>query len=117
MSITDNSGGMTFVREFVATQGGSRVAYLQSGVGEPLLHIQPDEPRVTPALEHLSQRYRVLAVDGSSGNVKAVVEELGLEQFAIWGVGSAAHAALAEALERPEAVVALVLESPALDVA
>src|SRR5579862_923465 len=102
MRVQHNSGCMTFVRDFVMARGDSRVEYLHNGTGQPLLHIQPTEPQSGATHDLLSQRYRVLAIGASGGGAGAVVDELGLDQFAIWATGSAARVALAEALDRPD---------------
>jgi pimeloyl-ACP methyl ester carboxylesterase len=103
-----------------------RVPYAEAGQGAVLLHVPGDDGlRLTPAHDLLARRFRVIALDlRGSGRAPAqtvttlrlAIERLGLDVVNLVATGNASAAALRLALETPDRVRTLVLESPtALD--
>jgi pimeloyl-ACP methyl ester carboxylesterase len=110
---------------------GFRIRYLEAGEGEPLVYFHgAGGLRVSPALESLSQRFHLYAFEqpgfGTSpentrsasvrdlaGTLAAALDVLGVERFHLMGTSFGGITALWLAVEQPERVLALVLESPA----
>ena len=82
-----------------------------------LVHLL-DDARPTRAHELLARRFRVVVLEAAGQPIDALVraiDDLRLDSFNLMGSGAAAETALRLALEHPERVAALVLESPACD--
>jgi pimeloyl-ACP methyl ester carboxylesterase len=110
---------------------GFRIRYLEAGTGEPLVYFHgAGGLRVSPGLERLSQRFHLYAFEqpgfGTSpentrsasiqdlaATMGRAVAALGLERLNLMGTSFGGRTALWLALQTPEAVSALVLESPA----
>jgi pimeloyl-ACP methyl ester carboxylesterase len=121
---------MAFTEGFVEADG-FRIRYQQAGVGEALVHIHgAGGMRFTPAHELLSQQRRVIVFEvpgfgESPANERSksmadlgrtmnqAMAALGVERYAVWGTSFGGKLALFMALDKPEAMEALVLESPA----
>jgi pimeloyl-ACP methyl ester carboxylesterase len=101
--------------------GGVAIRYSQGGQGPPLIHLQAIR-HLTPAHDLLGRRFRVIVMEvpGSGRAPEAAVtigraiENLGLGDFDLMATPAASPAALRLALQEPERVRALVLESPTL---
>jgi len=101
---------------------GVRARYLESGQGLPLVHVGADLSAPSSAHDLLARRFRVIAVEtppalGRQGSEAATtiaqaVKSLGLADFDLMASADASTAALWFALQEPERVRALVLESP-----
>jgi len=121
---------MPFTEEFVDADG-FRIRYLHSGVGDALVHIHgAGGMRLTPAHELLSQNFRVIALEvpgfGQSPanertksmadlgrTMNQALASIGVERYVVWGTSFGGKVALFMALDKPGAIEALVLESPA----
>lgn len=121
---------MAFTEGFVEADG-FRIRYMESGTGDALVHIHgAGGLRISPSHERLSQQCRVIAMEvpgfgqsppnersqsmtdlGRSMNL--AVAELGLDSFNLWGTSFGGKVALFMALDKPQPIRALVLESPA----
>jgi pimeloyl-ACP methyl ester carboxylesterase len=119
------------VRGGFAEADGVRLRYLESGQGSPLVHLHDaGARRLTPAHELLSRRHRVVALEmpGSGGSheptraegmsglastVARAIASLGLTTYDLMGTSFGATTALWMALQAPDRVLALILESPA----
>ena len=94
---------------------GIRVRYAEAGQGTPLVHVrEADGLAPTPADDLLARQFHVIALEtsGRGPALDRVIESLGLADFDLIASGDSSAAALWLALERPERVRALVLESP-----
>ena len=118
-------------REGHVEADGFRIRYLEAGQGPPLVHIHgAGGLHLTPAHDLLSRRFRVIALEmpgfGRSpettrtetmpemaATVAAAIAALDLGPVNLLGTSLGATAALWLALQRPERVLALVLEGPA----
>ena len=100
--------------ERTITTGGKTFRCREEGSGEALLWLGGGTAWArTHAL--LAARHRVVALDPTGPEaVGAAAEALGIACFDVVGQGAAAEDALRFALERPQAVRALVLLGPAL---
>ena len=131
--------------QYVTTPDGFSLAYTTNGVGRPLVfaplglnHVQLSwryDHRITPWLEALSQRFRLVRYDGrgqgmstrglSSGvsmldygaDLAAVVDRLKLDRFVLLGYFYSGHVAIRYAAEHPERVEALILVSTSTSMA
>ena len=121
---------MAFVERFVDADG-FRIRYMEAGQGMPLVHLHgAGGLRISPGHELLAQRFRVVAFEmpgfGTSAEntrtktmpelastMAMAVEALGLDAINLMGTSFGAKTALWLALQRPERVMALVLEAPA----
>ena len=121
---------MGFSEGFVEADG-FRVRYAEAGEGEPLVHLHgAGGMRLTPAHELLSRQRRVIALEAPgfgespanersatmadlARSVNLALAALGLERYTPWGTSFGGKLALFMALDRPEAIESLVLESPA----
>lgn len=121
---------MAFTEGFVEADG-FRIRCSQAGVGDALVHIHgAGGMRLTPAHELLSQHHRVIALEvpgfgQSPANERSksmadlgrtmnqAVAELGVDRYTVWGTSFGGKVALFMALDKPEAMAAVVLESPA----
>jgi pimeloyl-ACP methyl ester carboxylesterase len=110
---------------------GFHIRYLEAGTGEPLVYLHgAGGLRISPALERLSQRFHLYAFEQpgfgtSAENTRSTsmqdlatsmgqaVRALGLDHFNLMGTSFGGHTALWLAVQAPEQVTALVLESPA----
>ena len=110
---------------------GFRIRYMQAGHGAPLVHLHgAGGLRLTPGHDLLSGRFRVIAFEmpgfGQSaentqtqsmpemaGTMAAAADKLGLDHFNLMGTSFGGKTALWLAVQSPERVLALVLESPA----
>ncbi|HKS89387.1 MAG TPA: alpha/beta hydrolase [Stellaceae bacterium] len=118
-------------REGFVEADGFRIRYCAAGDGPPLVHLHgAGGMRLTRAHDLLARRYRVIAFEmpgfGSSAEntrtrdmpelaltMARAAEALGLDRFNLWGTSFGGKAALWLAVQRPELLHALVLESPA----
>ena len=92
---------------------GVGVRYLEAGNGSALVHVNGGPP--TRAHDLLARQFRVIALeapDPSPTVVGRAVASLGIGEFDLMATAEAGAAALRLALEAPERVRALVLESP-----
>lgn len=121
---------MPFQEGFVDADG-FRVRYAEAGEGDALVHLHgAGGMRLTPAHDLLSETRRVIALEvpgfGQSATnersasmsdlartMNLAVTALGVERFTPWGTSFGGKLALFMALDRPELVESLVLESPA----
>jgi pimeloyl-ACP methyl ester carboxylesterase len=110
---------------------GFRIRYLEAGQGSPLVHLHgAGGLRLTPAHDLLATRFRVVAFEmpgfGLSlenrrtttmpelaSTMAEATQRLGLDTFNLLGTSFGGKTALWLALQAPERVPALVLESPA----
>jgi pimeloyl-ACP methyl ester carboxylesterase len=108
---------VTVSEHYVEAQG-TRVRYLESGQGVPLVHLQ-DGLRLTPAHDLLGRHFRVLAfempADRSPATIVQAVTTLGLDTFNLIATSIASGMALRLALQAGPRVTAVVLEAPAGD--
>ncbi|HVA23804.1 MAG TPA: alpha/beta hydrolase [Chloroflexota bacterium] len=121
---------MSFTEGFVDADG-FRVRYMQDGVGDALIHIHgAGGLRLTPAHELLAQQRRVIALDvpgfgaspanessqsmaGLGRTMNRAVAELGISRYVVWGTSFGGKVAMFMALDSPEAMETVVLESSA----
>ena len=121
---------MAFSEGFVEADG-FRIRYMQAGEGAPLVHLHgAGGLRLTPAHDLLARRFRVVAFEmpgfGQSpentrtrsmpelaSTMAQAVQNLGLDTFNLMGTSFGGTTSLWLALQAPERVQALVLESPA----
>jgi pimeloyl-ACP methyl ester carboxylesterase len=96
---------------------GTPVRYLEAGEGPPLVHVGDGSP--APVHDLLGHRFRVIALEtpgsGPAAQAAAIgrtLTSLGVASFDLVATSEASAAALRLALEEPERVRALVLESP-----
>jgi pimeloyl-ACP methyl ester carboxylesterase len=97
---------------------GVRVRYVETGAGSPLVHVADGSP--APVHDLLARRFRVIALEtpgpGPASATATVIgralARLGIESFDLMASSAASPAALWLALQEPERVRALVLESP-----
>jgi pimeloyl-ACP methyl ester carboxylesterase len=94
------------------TAGGARIRCREGGTGEALLWLGGGMAW-SGAQALMAARHRVVALDPAEA-AGAAADALGLGRFDVVGQGAAAAAALRLALERPQAVRALVLLGPTL---
>ncbi len=107
-----------FVERFI-DGGGERVRVLEAGKGEPLVILR-DDARAEPGLAEylLSESYRVIIVNvtgtprQAGAAIAALIAPLGVNQVALLASSLAASVALWLAVDCPERIRALVLESP-----
>jgi pimeloyl-ACP methyl ester carboxylesterase len=110
---------------------GFRIRYMEAGQGTPLVHLHgAGGLRLTPAHDLLCRHFRVVAFEmpgfGQSpentrtrsmpelaSTMAQAIKNLGLDTFNLMGTSFGGKAALWLALQAPERVLALVLESPA----
>jgi pimeloyl-ACP methyl ester carboxylesterase len=110
---------------------GFRIRYMEGGDGPPLVHLHgAGGLRLNPAHALLARRFRVIAFEmpgfgASPENTRttdqaelaqtmaAAAQALGLDRFNLMGTSFGGRTALYLAAQQPEAVTALVLESPA----
>jgi pimeloyl-ACP methyl ester carboxylesterase len=118
-------------REGHVEADGFRIRYLEAGAGTPLVHLHgAGGPRLTPAHELLSHHYRVVLFEmpgfGQSAEndrtqtmpelastMARAIEALGIDAFNLMGTSFGGTTSLWLALDKPERVLALVLEAPA----
>jgi pimeloyl-ACP methyl ester carboxylesterase len=107
---------------------GVPLRYVEAGGGTPLVHLHGrDGLLLAPAHDLLARRFRVIALEtpglGRSAEqnrrspevattIARAVESLGIDDFDLMATSEAGAAALWLALQVPERVRALVLESP-----
>jgi pimeloyl-ACP methyl ester carboxylesterase len=99
-----------------------RIRYLEAGRGAALVHLSgPGGLRLTPAHDLLARHFRVVLLDVPqldrsaepvSTTLATAIRRMGAVTFNLLGTSSGSTAALALALEEPQRVSALVLESP-----
>lgn len=92
---------------------GAPLRYAEAGEGAALVHLGGAPP--TPAHELLARQFRVIALTAADLGPAALARaltSLGLERVNLMATSDAAATALGLALEAPERVSALVLESP-----
>jgi pimeloyl-ACP methyl ester carboxylesterase len=94
------------------TAGGARIRVREDGTGEALLWLGGGMAW-SGAQALAAARHRVIALEPAAAS-GAAADALGLGHFDLVGQGAAAAAALRLALERPQAVRALVLLGPTL---
>jgi 4,5:9,10-diseco-3-hydroxy-5,9,17-trioxoandrosta-1(10),2-diene-4-oate hydrolase len=122
--------GTGFAQHEVAADG-FQIRYFEAGNGEPLVYLHgAGGLRMSPALDLLSQQFHVYAIEqpgfGSSApntrsttvqefaaTVDRAIEAIGLERYNLVGTSFGGRTALWLALQAPEHISALVLESPA----
>jgi pimeloyl-ACP methyl ester carboxylesterase len=110
---------------------GFWIRYMEAGQGTPLVHLHgAGGLRLTPAHDLLCRHFRVVAFEmpgfGQSpentrtrsmpelaSTMAQAIKNLGLDTFNLMGTSFGGKAALWLALQAPERVLALVLESPA----
>jgi pimeloyl-ACP methyl ester carboxylesterase len=121
---------VAFREGFVETDGFA-IRYMEAGVGPPLVHLHGGRGmRLTPAHDLLSEQFRVIAFEmpgfgRSPANTRTstgcelaatmatAVGILGIERFNLLATSFGSRIALWIAVQQPERVQALVLESPA----
>ena len=118
-------------RESFVEADGFRIRYMEAGGGPPLVHLHgAGGLRLSPAHDLLAKQFRVIAFEmpgfGASaentrtqsmpelaGTMAAAAGKLGLDRFNLMGTSFGGKTALWLAVQSPERVLALVLESPA----
>ena len=118
-----------FTERFVEADG-FRIRYLEAGQGTPLVYLHgAGGLRPSRAHEELARHYRVLAFEvpgfgdspenTTSGSIEELaltmaraVENLGLATYCLWGTSFGGRLGAWLAIQRPEAIQALILESP-----
>jgi pimeloyl-ACP methyl ester carboxylesterase len=118
-------------REGFIEADGFRIRYMEAGNGPALVHLHgAGGLRLSPAHDLLAKQFRVVAFEmpgfgASAENTKtqsmpelaatmaAAVDKLGLGQYNLMGTSFGSKTALWMALQQPERVIGLVLESPA----
>jgi pimeloyl-ACP methyl ester carboxylesterase len=118
-------------REGFVEADGFRIRYVEAGEGPALVHLHgAGGLRLTPAHELLSRKYRVVAFEmpgfgasaennrtrdmaGLARTMATAADALGLDRFNLMGTSFGGKTALWLGLQKPERVLALVLESPA----
>jgi pimeloyl-ACP methyl ester carboxylesterase len=122
--------GAAFREKFVDADG-FRIRYMEAGDGPPLVHLHgAGGLRLTGAHDLLAEKFRVIAFEmpgfGSSAeNTRTkdmpelaltmvhAADALRLDRFNLWGTSFGGRAAVWLAVQQPERLSALVLESPA----
>jgi pimeloyl-ACP methyl ester carboxylesterase len=122
--------GLQFTQHEV-TADGFRIRYFESGSGEPLVYLHgAGGLRLSPALDRLSERFHVYAIEqpgfgASAPNTRSgtiqdfastvgrAVAAIGLEGYNLLGTSFGGRTALWLALQSPDSISALILESPA----
>jgi pimeloyl-ACP methyl ester carboxylesterase len=122
--------GAAFRENFVEADG-FRIRYLAAGDGPPLVHLHgAGGLRLTPAHDLLAKRFRVIAFEmpgfgKSAENTRTkdmpelaltmarAADALRLDRFNLWGTSFGGKASVWLAVQQPERLAALVLESPA----
>lgn len=122
---------MTEFREGHVEADGFRIRYMEAGDGPPLVYLHgAGGMRINPAHRLLAGHYRVIAFEmpgfGTSPEntrtpdqaalartMAQAASALGLDRFNLLGTSFGARTALYIAAQNPEAITALVLESPA----
>jgi class 3 adenylate cyclase len=123
---------------FCTSADGTRIGYATLGEGPPLVQVNPwggdlgrewGNPDCRPALESLSRgrlyvgfdrrgvgasqrEVDVFSLEAQVADVAAVVDQLGLERFDLWGILDGAAISVAYAAEHPERISRLALWSP-----
>jgi class 3 adenylate cyclase len=123
---------------FCTSADGTRIGYATLGEGPPLVQVNPwggdlgrewGNPDCRPALESLSRgrlyvgfdrrgvgasqrEVDVFSLEAQVADVAAVVDQLGLERFDLWGILDGAAISVAYAAEHPERVSRLALWAP-----
>jgi class 3 adenylate cyclase len=123
---------------FCTSADGTRIGYATLGEGPPLVCVPPwgsdvgrdwGNPDCRPALESLSRgrlfaifdrrgvaasqrEVDVFSLEAQVADAAAVVDQLGLERFDLWGMLDGAAISVAYAAEHPERVSRLVLWAP-----
>jgi class 3 adenylate cyclase len=123
---------------FCTSADGTRIGYATLGEGPPLVQVNPwggdlgrewGNPDCRPALESLSRgrlyvgfdrrgvgasqrEVDVFSLEAQVADVAAVVDQLGLERFDLWGMLDGAAISVAYAVEHPERVSRLALWAP-----
>jgi pimeloyl-ACP methyl ester carboxylesterase len=110
---------------------GFRIRYMEAGNGPALVHLHgAGGLRLTPAHDLLAHQFRVIAFEmpgfgQSPENTKTqsmpelaatmaeAADTLGLDRYNLMGTSFGGKTALCLALQRPERVLALILEAPA----
>jgi len=118
-------------REGFVEADGFRIRYMEAGKGPMLVHLHgAGGLRLTPAHDLLARDYRIIAFEmpgfgASAENTKtqsmpelaatmaAAADKLGLDRYNLMGTSFGGKAALSLALQQPERILALILESPA----
>jgi pimeloyl-ACP methyl ester carboxylesterase len=118
-------------RESHVEAEGFRIRYMEAGDGVPLVHLHgAGGLRLTPGHDLLAKQFRVIAFEmpgfGLSpentrtrdmpelaATMATAIEKLGIDNFNLMGTSFGGKTALWLALQRPEHVLALVLEAPA----
>jgi len=118
-------------REGFVEADGFRIRYMEAGEGSALMHLHgAGGVRLSPAHDLLAKQFRVVAFEmpgfgASPENAKtqtmpelaatmaAAADRLGLDRYDLMGTSFGGKAALWLALQQPERVTGLVLESPA----
>jgi len=95
---------------------GEALRSLETGDGPRLIHLV-DQPRLTRADEILSARFRVTALPAPRGAdaldaIVSALDQHGVHDFDLMATAETAALAVRLALQAPERVRALVLESP-----
>lgn len=123
---------------FCTSADGTRIAYATMGDGPPLVHVVGlagnfelfwEEPEARRWMERLGQgrlyigiarrgtgesqrEVEDISLETQVGDLAAVVDHIGLDQFDLWGGGDGAAVAVAYAAQRPERLSRLVLWAP-----
>lgn len=118
-------------REGYVEADGFRIRYCEAGQGQPLVHLHgAGGLRLTGAHDLLARQFRVIAFEmpgfgNSPENTRTrdmpelaltmvrAADALRLDRFNLWGTSFGGKAALWVAVQRPERLQALILESPA----
>ena len=122
---------MADFREGFVEADGFRIGYMEAGQGPALVHLHgAGGLRLSPAHDLLAQQFRIIAFEmpgfgASAENTKTqsmpelaatmggAADKLGLDRYNLMGTSFGSKTALWLALQQPERVLGLVLESPA----
>src|ERR1700676_4602055 len=122
---------------FCSTVDGARIAYATAGTGPALifaqwvshLELEWEEPRVRDFWETIGHHHTVVrydkqgcglsdrnrtdfSLDSEVRSIEAIVKELGLKSFVLWGQGGGAAPAIAYAVKSSDRVSHLILSNP-----
>jgi pimeloyl-ACP methyl ester carboxylesterase len=122
---------------FCSTADGTRIAYATAGTGPALifaqwvshLELEWEEPRVRDFWETIGHHHMVVrydkhgcglsdrnrtdfSLDSEVRSIEAIVKELELKSFVLWGQGGGAAPAIAYAVKSPDRVSHLILSNP-----
>src|SRR5262245_37756525 len=118
-------------KEALIEADGFVIRYVEAGVGHPVVCLHGGGGlRLSPAYDLLARSYRVIAfempgfgtspenkrstsIEDLARSMNAAVSALGVERYSLMGTSFGSKVALWMAIQKPEAVEAIVLIAPA----